>query len=277
MMYCRGIVMSKSSRVLPRRAAKEQAAPLKTEAVQTARVLPRQAKEPTKMEAVQTAKVLPQQAKEPAKTEAVQTPRVLLRQVKEPAKSEAVQAVADSTQERRKSTRLRKRKTPDPDSSDDSNQVSGSRICRKAKPPRRAVRSDKWIPKQRGPITKMGRQIPLTFTARGKTLCKVVTQAESSNVSPSKTTVAAEHGRHREDSNMLMREWLELKANKGDLPGLQWHDKSRKLVRISWKHGSKSGWTADDSQVFISWARCTGQQSTIAFIFIITLFLKSDL
>ena len=282
--------MSKSSRWLPRRAKelakteaglqaarshqpKEAATSLNTEVVHTAKVLPQQAKEPAKTEVIHAAKVLPQQAKEPAKMEAVQAARVLLCRAKVPAtslKMAAVQAVADSTQERRKSTRLRKRKTPEPDSSEDSDQVSGSRIRRKTKTPRRVVRSDKWVPKQRGPITKMGRQIPLTFTARGKALCKVVTQAECSNVSPSKTTVASEDGGHSEDNNILMREWLELKANKGDLHGLQWHDKSRKLVRISWKHGSKSGWTADDSQVFISWARCTGWQSSIASVFIIT-------
>jgi len=178
--------------------------------------------------------------------------------------------VADSTQERRKSTRLRKRKLPDSDSSDDSNQVSESRIRRKLKASRRSFRKDKAVPKQKGPVMKMGRRIPLTFTAQGKTLSAVVARAESSNTLPFGETSPAEHDGNSDDSNMLLREWLERKANKGDLPGLQWHDKSRRLVRISWKHGSKSGWTADDSQVFISWAQCTGWYETVVFCFIIS-------
>jgi len=175
-----------------------------------------------------------------------------------PRKTEAVRAVADSTQERRTSTRSRKRKAPIVDSSDDSNEVSGSRIRRKANTSKPAVQNVRSVPKQKGPVSKMGRQIPLTFTARGKALSAVVTRAESSDLLPLHATTAAEDDGNSEDSNVLLREWLEQKANKGDLPGLQWYDQSQKLVKISWKHGSKSGWTADDSHVFISWARCTG-------------------
>ena len=79
-----------------------------------------------------------------------------------------------------------------------------------------------------------------------------------------------------EDSNMLMREWLERKANKGNLSGLQWYDKSRQLVRISWKHGSNSCWTSNDSEVFISWARCTGWELVIVAVlpYILPLLIK---
>lgn len=177
-------------------------------------------------------------------------------------KMAAVQAVADSTQERtnsqRKSTRITKRKAQDPDASDDSNLVSGSHIHRAGKASnKRGCPNEKYMPDKKEPIS-MGRQIPLTFTAQGKRQC-AVTAAESSTTLPVQTVMATEVDGDKEDSNILMREWLERKADKGDLPGLQWHDKARKLVKISWKHGSKSGWTASDSQVFISWARCTGR------------------
>jgi len=199
--------------------------------------------------------------------------KVLPRRAKEavpPAKTEAVRAVADSTQERtdkrKKSTRLRKRKVPETDASDDSNQVSGSRTHRARKSAKRGVRSNKKGPqKQKETISKMGRQIPLTFTAQGKTRCEVI-RAESSDMLPSLPGRVSDDGGDAEDSNMLMREWLERKANKGNLSGLQWHDKSRQMVRISWKHGSKSGWTSNDSQVFISWARCTGRELVIVTV-----------
>jgi len=178
-------------------------------------------------------------------------------------KMAAVRAVADSTQERtvmqRKSTRRRKRAAFDADASDDSNQVSHSHARRIGKASKKGVRSNEnCLLDQKEPMA-MGRQIPLTFTAQGKTRCPV-TAAESSTTLTPQTISATEVDSDKEDSNVLMREWLERKADKGNLPGLQWFDKARKLVKISWKHGSKSGWTASDSQVFISWARCTGQQ-----------------
>ena len=179
-------------------------------------------------------------------------------------KMAAVRAIADSTQERsnlqRKSTRTRKCKAHESDTSDDSNQVSGSHNRRPGKVSKRGVGQNRQcVPNQREPMS-MGRQIPLTFTAQGKPQCAVSSAAESSTTLPPQTLPAVEVDGDKEDSNVLMREWLERKADKGDLPGLQWYDKARKLVRISWKHGSKSGWTASDSHVFISWARCTGLQ-----------------
>lgn len=175
------------------------------------------------------------------------------------AKTATVRAVADSTQERtRKSTRARKRSAPEPDVSDDSNQVSGSNARRAGKSPNKRVGPKKtYVPEQKEPKA-MGRQIPLTFTDRGKTRCAVTAAESSTTFLPPTVTDMPETDGDKEDSNVLMREWLERKADRGDLPGLQWYDKSRKLVKISWKHGSKSGWTESDSQVFISWARCTG-------------------
>ena len=203
--------------------------------------------------------------------------RVLPRRAKESAplrKTAAVRAVADSTQERiddrRKSTRLRKRKASETDSSDDSNQVSESRTRRRAVVSKQCVGNDRGAPKQQEAISRMGRRIPLTFTAQGKMQCEVI-KTGSSNVLPFHSIEVPQDDGDVEDSNVLMREWLERKANKGNLAGLQWYDKSRRMVKISWKHGSKSCWTHSDSQVFISWARCTGSELFIAVTSVITV------
>jgi len=195
--------------------------------------------------------------------------KVLSRRAREaepPVRTAAVRAVADSTQGRtgmkRKSTR--KRKVPNTDASDDCNQVSESETHRTGKASKRGVENDKGTLKQKGTVSKMGRQIPLTFTVQGKTQCEVI-KAESSNELPLHAIRATEDDSNTGDSNVLMREWLERRANKGNLPGLQWYDKSRQLIRISWKHGSKSCWTTSDSQVFISWAQCTGGKLIVFF------------
>jgi len=198
-----------------------------------------------------------------SKSSRVPAHRIRTKEPRPAVKMAAVRAVADSTQERtnlqRKLTRIRKRKARDPDALDDSNLVSGSHIRRAGKASNKGgFLIEKYMLDKREPVL-MGRQIPLTFTAQGKTQC-AVTAAESSATLPVHTVTATDVDGDKEDSNVLMREWLERKADKGDLPGLQWHDKAHKLVRISWKHGSKSGWTASDSQVFISWARCTGRE-----------------
>lgn len=181
-------------------------------------------------------------------------------QTKEPGlavKTAAVRAVADSTQ--RKSTRKRKQRAFDNDASDDSNQVLDSHARRTRKASKKGVGPNHWyVPFLKEPMA-MGRQIRVTLTAHDKTRC-AINAAESSTSLPPQTISSTEVDDDKEDSHILMREWLERKANKGNLPGLQWYNKDRRLVKISWKHGSKSGWTANDSQVFTSWARCTGQE-----------------
>jgi len=68
-----------------------------------------------------------------------------------------------------------------------------------------------------------------------------------------------------EDSQdrVLMRQWLEDLANAGTLAGLQWLDQQNSLVKINWKHASKSGWSKDDSEVFVKWAQYTGLSSEL--------------
>lgn len=57
---------------------------------------------------------------------------------------------------------------------------------------------------------------------------------------------------------LLMRQWIEDQANAGTMAGLQWLDRNKKYVRINWKHASKSGWSKEDCEVFVSWAKHTG-------------------
>lgn len=57
---------------------------------------------------------------------------------------------------------------------------------------------------------------------------------------------------------MLLRDWLEANADDGCMSGLKWLDKELGLVQISWKHGSRAGWSRSDVEVFESWALHTG-------------------
>lgn len=41
--------------------------------------------------------------------------------------------------------------------------------------------------------------------------------------------------------------------------GLKWIDKDKTLLRIPWKHGSRSGWSVEDGKLFESWAIQSGQ------------------
>jgi hypothetical protein len=50
---------------------------------------------------------------------------------------------------------------------------------------------------------------------------------------------------------MLLRPWLELHLEMGDIPGLEWVDKSSSIFRILWKHRSKGNWTSLHGAVFV--------------------------
>lgn len=76
------------------------------------------------------------------------------------------------------------------------------------------------------------------------------------NVPSSPTDMKPEQGAG--DNRMLMRDWLEREADSGTMNGLQWLNRDEKLVKISWKHGSKSGWSKEDCEVFVQWAKYTG-------------------
>lgn len=60
---------------------------------------------------------------------------------------------------------------------------------------------------------------------------------------------------------MLLRQWLEVEADGGRIPGLRWLDKNDGLVRINWRHGSRAEWSSNDVTVFKCWALHTGRLS----------------
>lgn len=47
-----------------------------------------------------------------------------------------------------------------------------------------------------------------------------------------------------------MRPWLESKVESGQIPGLAWIDRDRKIFRVPWKHGGKHDWNEADSTIF---------------------------
>jgi len=57
---------------------------------------------------------------------------------------------------------------------------------------------------------------------------------------------------------MLLREWLQTQADRRSIPNMQWCSRERNLMKIPWKHGSRSGWTIDDCQLYRAWAQYTG-------------------
>jgi len=57
---------------------------------------------------------------------------------------------------------------------------------------------------------------------------------------------------------MLMRDWLQQQASRRSIPNMQWFNRERTQIRIPWKHGSRSGWTIDDCQLYRAWAQYTG-------------------
>lgn len=56
-----------------------------------------------------------------------------------------------------------------------------------------------------------------------------------------------------------MREWLQSQANRRSIPNMEWYNKERTMIRIPWKHGSRSGWTIEDCQLYRAWAQYTGK------------------
>lgn len=78
-------------------------------------------------------------------------------------------------------------------------------------------------------------------------------QLDKKRIIPLVNVAGKGHGR------MLMRDWLEANADDGCMSGLKWLDKDLGLVQISWKHGSRAGWSRRDVEVFESWALHTGK------------------
>jgi len=58
---------------------------------------------------------------------------------------------------------------------------------------------------------------------------------------------------------MLMRDWLQQQADRRSIPNMDWCNRERTMIRIPWKHGSRSGWTIEDCQLYRAWAQYTGR------------------
>ncbi|XP_064636441.1 interferon regulatory factor 1-like isoform X2 [Lineus longissimus] len=58
---------------------------------------------------------------------------------------------------------------------------------------------------------------------------------------------------------MRLRPWLEHQINQGQCSGLQWLDRSNKIVKIPWKHASRHGWRLGDACLFQRWAVHSGK------------------
>lgn len=59
-----------------------------------------------------------------------------------------------------------------------------------------------------------------------------------------------------------MREWLQTQADKRSIPNMRWYNREHTMILIPWKHGSRSGWTIEDSQLYRAWAQYTGKCSS---------------
>jgi len=62
-----------------------------------------------------------------------------------------------------------------------------------------------------------------------------------------------------------MRDWLLLQVDERQVPGLEWLDDNKTLIKIPWVHGSKAVWSRDHhSKLFENWAIYTGMHVVIA-------------
>lgn len=57
---------------------------------------------------------------------------------------------------------------------------------------------------------------------------------------------------------MLMRDWLQAQADRKRFPNMHWCNAEHTMIRIPWKHGSRSGWTIEDCKLYRAWAKYTG-------------------
>lgn len=80
-----------------------------------------------------------------------------------------------------------------------------------------------------------------------------------SRVTSSFRAAAASSARDRRRDRMLMRDWLQQQADRRSIPNMDWCNRERTMIRIPWKHGSRSGWTIEDCQLYRAWAQYTGR------------------
>ena len=72
-------------------------------------------------------------------------------------------------------------------------------------------------------------------------------------------TSSSRDDHHPGTPRLLMRDWLLKQISEAQVPGLEWLDDSRTLIRIPWIHGSKAVWSRQQHcKLFENWAIYTG-------------------
>lgn len=109
---------------------------------------------------------------------------------------------------------------------------------------------------KRSLLQAMGKsRLASTRRRKKNTQCAASTSGESTASKPS--TSQRSVGQQRRPT-LLMRRWLQKQADDGEIPGLEWIDEDRTLLRIPWCHGLRSEWSQEHSVLFRSWAEYKG-------------------
>ncbi|KAG5848326.1 hypothetical protein ANANG_G00097300 [Anguilla anguilla] len=59
---------------------------------------------------------------------------------------------------------------------------------------------------------------------------------------------------------MRMRPWLEEQIDRGEIPGLKWVNREKRIFQIPWMHAARHGWDVEkDAPLFRNWAIHTGK------------------
>ena len=76
------------------------------------------------------------------------------------------------------------------------------------------------------------------------------------------------------EDKQLMRPWLIRQVELGRIPGLQWLDNRKTLLRIPWMHGSSQKWKVNHSELFKSWAKHSGMSPDPPKLFSLYCFIE---
>lgn len=104
---------------------------------------------------------------------------------------------------------------------------------------------------------RRGCQIPLHYSSSSSSCLP----SQPPLVQPSSMAMSPFHDdqEYRYSGRVRMRKWLINQVSSGRYIGLKWIDKDKTLLRIPWKHGSRSGWSVEDGKLFESWAVQSGK------------------
>ena len=107
-----------------------------------------------------------------------------------------------------------------------------------------------------------GRSPPRSQCRRDSTRPRAGSRTPQSSFSAgTSTTTSREKRCSTKRDRMLMRDRLQTQADKQSIPNMFWFNKELAMIRIPWKHGSRSGWTIADSRLYRAWAEYTGMHT----------------